>query len=164
MGGSLVGGGTVGNAVKIDGLKELQAQLKKLPKDVSREFNREMKGIAAEVTGSIHQQMSASFQDNRSAKKKSAKAERPLGDAEKSVRPSFANGYVAIRGGGERAPYYPWLDFGGTLPAVGGRHNEQHRPFFHEGRWIYPTIARRRPQIYAKAMAAVERAKGRVGL
>ncbi len=138
---------TVGNAIKIDGLKELQKQMKLLSPEIKKDFNREMKQIAGEVVGSVRDQMP-----------------EDSGAAKRSVRPSFQNGYVQVRAGGPDVPYYPWLDFGGTLSASGRRTNSQKRAFFKEGRWIYPTIARHRPAIYAKAMAAVEKAKQRAGL
>ena len=138
---------TWGNAIRVEGLKELKRALREAPPEVKREFNKSMRGIVSEMVDAVRSQMP-----------------EVTGDAQSSVRVSTAGNYLAIRAGGERAPYYPWLDFGGTLKAAGGRHNEQHRPFFHEGRWIYPTVARHRPEIYRKAMEAVERAKGRVGL
>ena len=46
-----------------------------------------------------------------------------------------------VRAGGRRAPYYPWLDFGGKLP------RGQTRRFFRSGRFIYPAFARHRGEI-----------------
>ena len=133
---------TVGNAIRIDGLKELQAQLKLLPKSVKTEFNREMKAVADEVVQAVREQMP-----------------EKSGAAKASVKTSFASGYLAVTAGGPDVPYYPWLDFGGELKPAGRRKNSQKRPFFKEGRWIYPTIARHRASLYAKAVEAVEKAK-----
>lgn len=130
------------NYVKIDGLRELQASLKTAPPYIKKAFNREMQGVAVEVSNSVRAQM-----PSRS------------GNARRSVKPSFAQGYVAVRAGGATARYYPWLDFGGTLGPSGRRRNTQHRPFFQEGRWIYPTIARRRSAILARAAEIVDRWK-----
>ncbi len=45
--------------------------------------------------------------------------------------------------GGNRAPYVPWLDFGGKT----GRNGSVVRPFLREGRYLYPTLKRIRPEI-----------------
>jgi hypothetical protein len=50
------------------------------------------------------------------------------------ARSSQREGRVAA--GGRKAPYYPWLDFGGTT----GRGGTAKRPFYTEGRYIYPTV------------------------
>jgi len=131
-----------GNAVQIDGLRELQKTLKTAPPGIKKLFNQEMKGVAAEITSAIKAQMP-----------------EDSGAAKRSVKPSYVGGWLAIRAGGSSAPYYPWLDFGGTLHAQGDRTNTQHRPFFKKGRWIYPTIERRRDAIHAKALDVVERWK-----
>lgn len=138
---------TVANAIRIDGLRELQRSMRTLPPSVRRQFNREMRGVANIAVSRIRAQMP-----------------EVTGAAKASVKPSLSGGYVAIRAGGSKVPYYPWLDFGGTLHKTGRRRNTQKRPFFSEGRWIYPTIGRNRPAIYAAAMTAVERAKASAGL
>lgn len=46
--------------------------------------------------------------------------------------------------GGKKAPYTPWLDFGGQ-GRIAGR--PAPRPFITEGRYLYPTAVRIRPQI-----------------
>jgi len=38
-----------------------------------------------------------------------------------------------VVGGGNKAPYYPWLDFGGRV----GRMRSVVRPFLKTGRYIY---------------------------
>lgn len=45
---------------------------------------------------------------------------------------------VRIAVGGRKAPYYPWLDFGGKT----GRRKSVDRPFYHAGRYLYPTLAK----------------------
>lgn len=46
--------------------------------------------------------------------------------------------------GGKRAPYFPWLDFGGQ-GRIAGR--PAPRAFIREGRYIYPALNRIRPDI-----------------
>lgn len=175
MGKSWVGGSSGAassrgaNAIKIDGLRDLQRAMKNLPPSVRKEFNRDMRQIAGEVVTSVRSEMEASY---AATEEFTQRKSRSTGEAAASVKPSLQGGYVSVRAGGSSAPYYPWLDFGGdrrkhsswsTSGRVGKAETHQ-RPFYREGRWIYPTIARIRPAIYAKAMAVVERAKKQAGL
>lgn len=59
-------------------------------------------------------------------------------------------------------PYYPWLDFGGTLKATPKRPWSIHRPFIAEGRYVYPTIERNRDKIAGQIREAVQAALKRV--
>jgi hypothetical protein len=62
--------------------------------------------------------------------------------------------------GGPKAPYYPWLDFGGQ-GRIAGR--PAAREFIREGRYVYPTLREIRPEIEAKlqrALVAVARDAG----
>jgi hypothetical protein len=86
------------------------------------------------------------------------------GAAKRSVKPSYSGSYLAIRAGGAKAPYYGWLDFGGTLGPSGGRRNTQHRAVFKKGRYLYPAIARKRHLVEAAAKRAIEQAKRKAGL
>lgn len=138
---------TVTNAIRVDGLRELQTRMRTLPPSVRKQFNREMRAVANIAVAAVRAQMP-----------------EDSGAAKQSVKPSLSGGYVAVRAGGSKVPYYPWLDFGGTLHKSGGRRNTQRRAFFKEGRWIYPVIARNRPRIYAAAMTAVEQGKASAGL
>jgi hypothetical protein len=45
-----------------------------------------------------------------------------------------------VAGGGNRAPYYPWLDFGGAV----GKRSSVRRPFLKNGRYIYDAYFRNR--------------------
>ena len=135
-------------AVQIDGLRQLQRQLKGSSKQIRKAFNAELQPIAAEIAAIVRAQMP-----------------EVSGAAKKSVRPTTLGGFVALRAGGAAAPYYPWLDFGGHLDARpyvdslgrAGEFPAQDRPYHKEGRWIYPTIRRWRPDIYAKARAVTDR-------
>lgn len=61
------------------------------------------------------------------------------------ARSTRTAGRVAM--GGKKAGYTPWLDFGGEGKRPG---RPPARPFLREGRYIYPTLARIRPQIEAQ--------------
>lgn len=68
------------------------------------------------------------------------------------VRSTRTSARVGV--GGKRAPYYPWLDFGGKT----GRKGSVVRPFYSQGRYLYPTLGRIKPKIMeqlAEELAAV---------
>lgn len=58
------------------------------------------------------------------------------------ARSTRTSARVAV--GGKRAPYFPWLDFGGQGRRKG---RPAHRPFIKEGRYVYPTLRQIRPEI-----------------
>lgn len=81
---------------------------------------------------------------------------RPLvptrsGAAKGSMRARSTQREARISAGGNRAPWYPWLDFGGRV----GRDNSVDRPFYKEGRYIYPTLRKRHDQILEVAGTAL---------
>jgi hypothetical protein len=54
--------------------------------------------------------------------------------------------------GGKRAPYFPWLDFGGQGKVAG---RPAPRPFLPDGRYVYPTLTRIRPRIEARLQGGI---------
>jgi hypothetical protein len=64
------------------------------------------------------------------------------GRARRSVRVRSSQRFARVSGGGRRAPYYPWLDFGGRV----GRGRSVHRPFLSQGRYIYKAFYRNRDE------------------
>lgn len=84
---------------------------------------------------------------------------RRTGAAAKSLKARSTRTSARVGVGGRRAPYYPWLDFGGRT----GPNRSVVRPFYSEGRYLYPTLGRIRQQIEAKlgqALTAVARDAG----
>lgn len=63
------------------------------------------------------------------------------GRARASIKTQSSQREARIKAGSAKAPYYPWLDFGGSV----GRSNSINRPFLKSGRYIYPTYERRKP-------------------
>lgn len=58
---------------------------------------------------------------------------RKSGKAQRSIKAKSTRKAVRVSGGGSRAPYYPWLDFGGRV----GKDRSIRRPFLKDGRYIY---------------------------
>ncbi len=68
---------------------------------------------------------------------------RRSGRAARSLKAKSTRTAARVSVGGRGAPYYPWLDFGGRT----GRNRSVERPFYKEGRYLYPTLRRVRPEI-----------------
>lgn len=62
---------------------------------------------------------------------------RKSGDAVNSLKLRSSQRAVRLAYGGRKAPYAPWLDFGGQ-GRVHGRPGK--RPFITEGRYLYPGL------------------------
>ncbi len=76
-----------------------------------------------------------------------------------AARSTRTSARVAV--GGRKAPYYPWLDFGGQGRRPG---RPPARPFIREGRYFYPTLARVRPQIEQQLQDSISAAIAAAGL
>lgn len=138
---------TTSNAVSVQGLEQLRRGLRQLSPAAQSEMRKQFKTIARDVVAEA----------------------QPLvpvltGAARDSLRPGTQGSSVVVRGGGDSAPYFPWLDFGGVLHPKGGRRNTIRRARIKEGRYIFVAVARRRPAIVAAAEAAIRRAVQVAGL
>jgi hypothetical protein len=89
---------------------------------------------------------------------------RPLiphrtGAAAKSLKAKSSRTLTRIAVGGNRARYYPWLDFGGKT----GINRSVDRPFYKEGRYLYPTLGKNKAEIadlLQKGILAVAQSAG----
>lgn len=79
--------------------------------------------------------------------------------ASMKARSTRTSARVAV--GGKRAAYFPWLDFGGE-GRVAGR--PAARQFLKEGRYIYPTLRRIRPDIEQSLQDGIEAVVAAAGL
>lgn len=68
---------------------------------------------------------------------------RRTGAAAASLKARSTRTSARVGMGGRRAPYMPWLDFGGRT----GKNKSVQRPFYAEGRYLYPTLRKVRPEI-----------------
>lgn len=76
------------------------------------------------------------------------------GRARASLRARSTALYTRVAGGSARAPYYPWLDFGGKV----GRGRSVSRPYRKSGRYIwyaYELRKRELGQALSKELAGV---------
>ncbi len=66
------------------------------------------------------------------------------GAARASMKARSTRTSARISVGGRKAPYFPWLDFGGQGKIPG---RPAARAFYTEGRYVYPTLSEIRPEI-----------------
>lgn len=83
---------------------------------------------------------------------------RPLvptrsGQARASLRADSTDKVVRIAAGGTKAPYWGWLEHGGNV----GRSNSVHRAYLPRGRYLYPTLYKRRGAIDDRLYAVIDR-------
>lgn len=128
--------------IKIEGLNEFTKALRQLDADLPK-----MVRLA-----------------NNSAAELLISKARPLipvksGAARNSLKARSTRASARIQVGGPKAPYYPWLDFGGRT----GKRKSVVRPFYSEGRYIYPTLRKysdELSQMQHDSMAEIARAAG----
>lgn len=112
--------------IQTTGVRELQRSLKAVDKALPKGLKTGLNGVSNLIINNA----------------------RPLipkrsGRAAGSLRASSTAVQVKIRVGGSRAPYYPWLDFGGRT----GIKKSVSRQFIREGRYLYPTLRKHKSEI-----------------
>lgn len=129
--------------VSVEGLTELNRSLRRLDNEAPKALRLALNSSADELVRKIQMQIP-----------------RRKGKAANSVKTASTRTEVRIRFGGPRAPYYPWLDFGGRT----GKLKKTVRPFYREGRYIYPTLRRERGSFETALTNALANLVQEVGL
>lgn len=75
------------------------------------------------------------------------------GKAAASIKTRSSQSAVRVVSGGARAPYMPWLDYGGKV----GVNDTASRPFMPDGRYVYPAFRRVRSQFETVLQQALQR-------
>lgn len=122
--------------IEVKGVKELQKALREIDKGLPKELAAGL-AEASEIV---------------------LRAAQPLvpvrtGKAAASMKVRKQQRGASIAVGGNKAEYYPWLDFGGSV----GRKKSVKRPFIKEGRYIYPTLRVKGDEVKAKVDEVIER-------
>jgi hypothetical protein len=126
--------------IQISGLREFQKALRDMDRDLPKQLRIALNSASQLVIDY--------------AKPKVAKRS---GRAAGSLKVRSSQKAARIAAGGSRAPYYPWLDFGGSV----GPGKSVKRPFYTEGRYIYPGLRANRDKITQQLeVALTELAKG----
>jgi uncharacterized membrane protein len=76
---------------------------------------------------------------------------RRSGRAAATYRARSTRTAVRVAMGSARAPYVSWLDFGGRT----GKGGSVRRPFYKQGRYLFPALRKQRPQFEDRLLTAV---------
>lgn len=128
--------------IEIRGIKEFQRSLRKMGADLPKQLRIALNQASQLVID-----------------KAQPAIPRKSGAAAASLKVRSSQREARIAAGGRKAPYYPWLDFGGKV----GRDRSVSRPFHKEGRYIYPALRKNRDeitQVMATAISDLARGAG----
>lgn len=132
-------------AFRVTGLREVTAGLRQQSKEAPRALRSAFLPIAQKVASEVQQ-----------------KVPHRTGRAAASVKARAGQRGAAIAFGGDAAPYFPWLDFGGTVGRgheLGPWKGSIKRPWagrpIGSGRYVYPTIEEQSEEIRRAAEDAV---------
>ena len=132
-------------AVKIDGLADFNRNLRKMDAELPKGLRLALNEAADVVVDAARSTIP-----------------RRTGRAQAAIRARSTRTESRATGGNTRAPYYPWLDFGGEGRRRG---RPSARPFKKEGRYLYPAYYRKRDsgefeQILTAALLKVAKTAG----
>ena len=101
---------------QVEGLADFSRALGKIDRDLAKTLRTVLNDAADPVADTARRRV-----------------EHKTGAAARSIKTSSTRTESRVKGGGNRAPYYPWLDFGGGV----GRRKRTRRPFKKTGRYIF---------------------------
>lgn len=107
---------TDGVTLTVRGLSEFSRDLRQLDNELPKALRLVLNDVAEQFIGEVRPHIP-----------------RRTGAARASLKPRSSRTQVRVSVGGRRAPYYPWLDFGGRV----GKNRSVKRPFLKHGRYIY---------------------------
>ena len=135
----------VGAGVYVSNLAEVRKYLRKIHPDLVPVLREDLK--AAIIQNTLPAIM-------RKVPKKSGYAQFTI-----NARAGGNTLYVQAGGKSSVAPYFGWLDFGGTLKGLGrGRNQTITRPIIKRGRYVYPGILETQQRLVEAAGQAVDKA------
>lgn len=129
--------------IKINGLKELSRQLKAAPGEAEKMIKPAL-NEAAQIIVNVAR----------------PKIPTLTGAARSSLSVKSTARESRVQAGGTKAPYYPWLDYGGKI----GRNGSISRPFDKGGRYIYPAYAQEHANIMRLLEQRIAEAVAAAGL
>ncbi len=129
-------------SIRIDGIKQFQKALRQMDADLPKQLRVAFNGAAEIVVSAAR-----------------PRVPRRTGRAAGSLKVRSSQRAGRVASGGRRAPYMPWLDFGGRV----GPNRSVRRPFLTRGRFVYRAADDKRPEILdhlSKALGDLARGAG----
>ena len=133
----------VTSKVEVTGLAEFNRGLRKLDSEAPKQLRLALNEAAELLITRVRPQIP-----------------KRTGTAAGSLKTKSTRTSARIAVGGRKAPYYPWLDFGGKT----GPGKSVERKFYTEGRYIYPTLAKVGPEIAEKLGSTIRAVARDAGL
>lgn len=117
--------------VDVSGLRELSRKLKKIDKELPKKVRLALNDAASDVASGAAKLVT-----------------RRSGKAAASYRARSTQSASRVSIGGSKAPHAPWLDFGGRV----GRNHSVQRKFYKQGRYLFPTLGKQKPEFSQKLL------------
>lgn len=129
--------------IRVEGLREAQRALRALGGEAPKQLRITQNEVADLLIARIR-----------------PRVPRRSGAARSAFKASSTRTATRITVGGRKAPYLPWLDFGGRT----GIRRSVRRDFLKEGRYVYPTLQDNRTEIEAALGEGLNRVIRAAGL
>lgn len=120
--------------IRVQGLAELNRSLRRLSSDAPKAL-RHAHNSAADIVASTA----------------AGDVVRKSGRAARSIAARSTRTAARVTAGGKKAPYFPWLDYGGRV----GPRRSVKREWREGGRYVYPAWNRRRDEVTERLSAAL---------
>jgi hypothetical protein len=118
-------------ALRVAGLKDFRSGLKGMDRDLPKGVRLALNDVANVLIAAVQPRIPTR-----------------TGNARASLKAASSQTEARISAGGRKAPYYPWLDFGGAV----GPKKSVKRDFYKKGRYIFVVLGEQQAEI-EQAMA-----------
>lgn len=130
--------------IKVTGLRELRAGLKAIDSDMPKVLRTGLNDVVQIVIDEARPHIP-----------------RRTGRAAATLKGQSTQNKARVKAGGGRAPYFPWLDFGGKRRGRGG--GVAHRQFREKGRFVWLAFGEKKAEVMqalTDALVAVAKQAG----
>lgn len=131
------------DAVRVDGLTAFSRKLRKLDPEVAKSLRLALNDATDVIVEHAVPRIP-----------------KRTGRAARTVKSMSTRTQARVSGGSARAPYYPWLDFGGRV----GRKKATKRAFLKKGRYLFAAYHENEDEFVAILADRLEQAARRAGL
>jgi len=134
---------TVEFKIEITGMKEFLKAVKAVDPEHAKQLRKDLNRAAGVIVQEARSRVAV-----------------VTGKARGTIRAASTQRMARVSAGGNRAPYYGWLDFGGW----GARNKSVYRNFIREGRYLYRSYYENRAEIFDDVELGLRIAAANAGL